>query len=105
MAETTHNIKPNSEEFTITITFDNDISVECAIIAIFPAKGRNYVALLPLTPVQGLDPEEVLLYRYSTIGSKDSIKLDCIESDDEYNNVADVFDELVADYENKKSNK
>ena len=77
MAETTPNSKPNSDEFI----------------------------LLPLTPVQGLDSEEVLLYRYSTIGSKDSIKLDCIESDDEYNDVADVFNELVADYENKISNK
>lgn len=47
--------------------------------------------------------EEVLLYRYSTIGSKDSIKLDLIESNDEYNTVADAFDELVADFESKKA--
>lgn len=93
-----------NEEFTITITFDNNVSVECAIIAIFPANNRNYIALLPLTEVQGLDMEEVLLYRYSTIGSKDSIKLDSIETDDEYNAVADAFDELVADYEKKKQN-
>lgn len=103
MADTNSTNKPNSEEFTITITFDNDVSVECAIIAIFPADGRNYVALLPLTEVQGLDPEEVLLYRYSTFGSKDSIKLDCIETDEEYNAVADVFDELVSNYESKKA--
>ena len=97
------NINKNYEEFTITLTFDNDVSVECAIIAIFPANNRNYIALLPITEVEGLDMEEVLLYRYSTIGSKDSIKLDLIESNDEYNTVADTFDELVADFESKKS--
>ena len=97
------NNNKNNEEFTITLTFDNDVSVECAIIAIFPANNRNYIALLPITEVEGLDMEEVLLYRYSTIGSKDSIKLDLIESNDEYNTVADTFDELVADFENKKA--
>ena len=97
------NNNKNNEEFTITLTFDNDVSVECAIIAIFPANNRNYIALLPITEVEGLDLEEVLLYRYSTIGSKDSIKLDLIESNDEYNTVADTFDELVADFESKKS--
>lgn len=97
------NNKNNNEEFTITLTFDNDVSVECAIIAIFPVNNRNYIALLPITEVEGLDMEEVLLYRYSTIGSKDSIKLDLIESNDEYNTVADEFDELVADFESKKA--
>ena len=97
------NNNKNNEEFTITLTFDNDVSVECAIIAIFPANNRNYIALLPITEVEGLDMEEDLLYRYSTIGSKDSIKLDLIESNDEYNTVADTFDELVADFESKKS--
>ena len=97
------NNNKNNEEFTITLTFDNDVSVECAIIAIFPANNRNYIALLPITEVEGLDMEEVLLYRYSTIGSKDSIKLDLIESNDEYNTVADAFDELVADFESKKA--
>lgn len=97
------NNNKNNEEFTITLTFDNDVSVECAIIAIFPANNRNYIALLPITEVEGLDMEEVLLYRYSTIGSKDSIKLDLIESNDEYNTVADTFDELVADFESKKA--
>lgn len=91
------------EEFTITITFDNNVSVECAIIAIFPVDNRNYIALLPITPVQGLDSEEVFLYRYSTIGSKDSIKLDTIETDTEYNRVADTFDALVAEHEKKKN--
>lgn len=98
-----NNQQKMQEEFTISITFDNNITVECAIIAIFPVEGRNYIALLPITPVQGLDPEEVFLYRYSTIGSKDSIKLDTIDSDAEYNCVADAFDQLVAEHERKKN--
>ena len=77
------NPSPTQEEYTISITFDNDVTIECAIIAIFPVNNRNYIALLPLTQVQGIDPEEVFLYRYSTIGSRDSIRLDTIESDAE----------------------
>ena len=98
------NNNPNTEEYTISITYDNDITVECAIIAIFPSNNRNYIALLPLTPVEGMN-DEILLYRYSTIGSKDSIKLDNIESDAEYNAAVDVFEELEQEYENKKAQK
>ena len=76
------------DEFTITIVFDNDVEIECSIIAIFPVNNRNYIALLPITKHPDFDPEEVFLYRYSTIGSKDSIKLDTIETDTEYNMVA-----------------
>ena len=86
----------NNEEFTITITFEDGLEIECTIVAIFPVKSYNYIALLPLTQHEDLDPEEVFLYRYTTFGSKDSIQLDTIESDEEYNEVADEFDAIIA---------
>lgn len=88
-------VDTDNEDFRVTITLDNDMEIECAVIAIFPVEFRNYIALLPLNHLDILDPEEVFLYRYSTTGSKDSIKLDTIETDDEYNKVADAFDILV----------
>ncbi|MBE5936128.1 MAG: DUF1292 domain-containing protein [Lachnospiraceae bacterium] len=84
------------DDFTLTLTFESGETVECSVVAIFPVKHRTYIALIPLNEEPGFDPEEVFLYRYTTIGKKDSIKLDTIETDDEYNEAADAFDALVA---------
>ena len=32
---------------TITLTLDNDETVECSILTVFEAAGRDYIALLP----------------------------------------------------------
>ena len=34
------------EEGTVTLTLDDDTEVECAIVAIFPAGDKEYIALL-----------------------------------------------------------
>ena len=99
------NINNNSiidNDYTLTLTFEDDTEIECAVVAIFPAKNRNYIALIPLQEKPGFDPEEVFLYRYATFGSKDSIQLSAIETDLEYNEAADAFDALVAEHQNKK---
>ena len=33
-------------DITVTLTLDNDETVECAILTIFPVDGRDYIALL-----------------------------------------------------------
>ena len=86
------------DDFTLTLTFDDDTEIECSVVAIFPTNNRTYIALTPLNEEPGFDPEEVLLYRYKTIGSKDTIQLDAIETDEEYNMAADAFDALVDEY-------
>ena len=83
------------EDFTITITLDNDLEVECAVVATFEVEERDYIALLPLNHHDKLDPEEVFLYRFSIKEGQEGLQLDNIETDEEYNKVADVFDELV----------
>ena len=40
---------------TVTLTLDNDETVECAILTIFPVNGRDYIALLPLDEKQRID--------------------------------------------------
>ena len=81
------------EQGTVTLTLDNDQELECAIIGIFPAGDKEYIALLPL---EGPEAEEgeVFLYRYiETEGEEPT--LENIESDEEYEIVADAFDELL----------
>ena len=40
------------EDITVTLTLDDDRELECAIITIFEAGGRDYIALLPLDDVE-----------------------------------------------------
>ena len=85
------------EEMTVTLTLDDDTGVECVVLTIFTAGDRDYIALLPM---EGEDSEEgeVYLYRYSETEDGTPV-LDNIEDDDEYEIVADAFDEMLDDQE------
>lgn len=81
-------------EDTITIYLD-DCEVECGIIASFPLDDKDYVALLPLEEVEGLSEDEILLYAYTKDG--DELNLIEITDEDEFDRVADTFDEMLDD--------
>ena len=87
------NLNEEEQERTVTLTLDDDTEVECVVLTIFNAGEREYIALLP---VEGADSEEgeVYLYRYSETEDGEPT-LDNIEDDDEYEVVADAFDELL----------
>ena len=76
---------------TVTLSLDDGTECECAIIRIFPAGDSNYIALLPLEG-DAADNDEVYLYRYIETPDGDPV-LENIESDEEYETVADAFDE------------
>ena len=85
------------DEMTVTLTLDDGSEVECVVLTIFEAGDRDYIALLP---TEGAEAEEgeVYLYRYEEV--EDGIpSLVNIEYDDEYEVVADAFDELLDDQE------
>ena len=81
------------EKDTVTLTLDDDTEVECEIVSIFPVGEKEYIALLPIEENDAED-DEVFIYRYteSADGEPD---LQNIEDDDEYEAVADAFDELL----------
>ena len=81
------------EEDTVTLTLDDDTEVECAIVAIFPAGDKDYIALLPLGGVEE-EEGEVFIYRYFEDENGEP-QLENIESDEEYEIAADAFDELL----------
>lgn len=54
----------NLEQPTVTLTLDDDSEVTCAILTIFPAGGKEYIALLPLNEDGENEDGEVYLYRY-----------------------------------------
>ena len=80
----------DEEEMTVTLTLDDDSELECAVVAIFPVQDKDYIALLPL----GVEDPEVYLYRFKHNGDED-LELENIEDDDEYEAVADAFDEML----------
>ena len=87
----------NGEEMTVTLTLDDGREIECVVLTIFPAGGKDYIALLPMDDIEAEDGE-VYLYRYSETEDGTPV-LDNIVDDDEYEIVADAFDEMLDDQE------
>lgn len=86
------------EEPTVSMTLEDGTELECDVIAIFPVGDKDYIALLPNKTVEDFDENEVFLYRYAELEG-DEISLTQIESEEEYEAVADAFDELLDDEE------
>ena len=79
---------------TVTLTLDNDETVECVILTIFPVNGRDYIALLPLDENGQNQSGEVYLYSFSRTESGDPM-LSNIEDDQEYDAAAEAFQAIV----------
>ena len=82
------------EYMTVELTLDNDEVVECAILTLFEAGGKEYIALLPLNEDGETEDGDVYLYRY-TEDADGEPELENIEDDDEYEIAADAFDEWL----------
>ena len=85
------------EEMTVDITLENDEVVTCAVITILEVDGKDYIVLLPLDENGNNDDGEVWFYGYSENpdDSNEEPELSYIEDDEEYEAVADAFDEYL----------
>ena len=82
------------ENLTVTLTLDNDEVLECAVLSIFSAGDRQYIALLPLEDAEDTEEGDVFIYRFEEDENGEPT-LDNIEDDDEYELAADAFDEWL----------
>lgn len=82
------------ENLTVTLTLDNDEVLECAVLTIFSACDRQYIALLPLEDAEDTEEGDVFIYRFEEDENGEPT-LDNIEDDDEYELAADAFDEWL----------
>lgn len=95
----THSQVPQSpeeagEDVMVTLSLDDGTDVECEILTIFDVGEQDYIALLPLD--EKGEPNkagEVFIYRYQE-DEEGNPSLENIEDDEEYEAVADRFDEL-----------
>lgn len=90
------------EYMTVELTLDNDEVVECAILTLFEAGGKEYIALLPLNEDGETEDGDVYLYRY-TEDANGEPELENIEDDDEYEIAADALDEWMDTQEFEES--
>lgn len=93
MADNNEEYMNDFEEGTVTLSLDDGRDVECGIVAVFPVGERNYIALLPLNDDEAAEGE-VYLYQYFEDADGEP-SLGNIEDDEEYEAVADAFDELM----------
>lgn len=82
---------------TVTLNLDDGSVIECAVLTIYLAAGREYIALLPLDENGENEDGEVFLYRFSQENGEPT--LENIEDDDEYELASDGFDQWLDERE------
>lgn len=95
MVNNAQNPVDDESDMQVTLSLDDGSEVECAILTIFELEEQNYIALLPLDEDGNENEEgEVFIYRYFE-DEEGNPSLENIEDDEEYEAVADRFDELL----------
>ena len=94
-------IKNLDEEMTVDLELGDGSKVACAIVTIMTVQGKDYIALLPLDENGENTDGEVWFYGYYE--NPDDVNeepvLSYIEDDEEYEIVADAFDEYLDNVE------
>lgn len=87
----------DDEEMTVELELDDGQIVNCAVITILTVDKKDYIALLPLDEDGNNDDGEVWFYQYEENENdpNEEPKLTYIDDDEEYENVADAFDEYL----------
>ena len=97
MSQTFEQPESNDEEMTVTLDLEDGSSVECAIVTILTVNNQDYIVLLPLDENGENEDGEVWFYRCSENENDPNEEpvLDYIDDDNEYEAVADAFDEFL----------
>lgn len=94
-----NNTNNEDDDILVTLELDDGTQAECEILTIFTVGEQDYIALLPLDEKgEPNEDGEVFIYRYFE-DEEGNPSLDNIQDDDEYEAVADRFDELLDEEE------
>lgn len=85
------------EEMTVELELDDGTLVSCAIVTIMTVQKKDYIVLLPLDENGENADGEVWFYRYfeDENNADAEPELEYIDNDEEYEMVADAFDEFL----------
>ena len=86
---------------TVEIELEDGTKVSCAIVTILTVRQKDYIVLLPLDDEGQCTEGEVWFYGYKEDENDPNVEpeLIYIDDDDEYEAVADAFDEYLDDEE------
>ena len=89
--------REDDEEMTVELDLEDGSHVTCAIVTILTVAERDYIVLLPLDDEGQNEDGEVWFYRYSENPDdpNEEPELEYIDDDEEYEAVADAFDEYL----------
>ena len=87
----------DDEEMTVELELEDGTLVNCAIITILTVASKDYIVLLPLNEKGENEDGEVWFYGYSENPDDPNEEpvLDYIADDEEYERVAEAFDEYL----------
>ena len=87
----------DDSDMTVEIELVDGKKVVCAIVTILTIKDKDYIVLLPLDEDGQASEGEVWFYGYKEDENDPNVEpeLIYIEDDDEYEAVADAFDEFL----------
>lgn len=85
------------EEMTVELELDDGEKVNCAVITILTVQDKDYIALLPLDENGQNTDGEVWFYGYREDENDPNVEPELlfIEDDEEYDAVADAFEEFL----------
>lgn len=81
------------ERDMITLEFEDNKDVECEMMGVFEANGKEYIALIP---DDGSD--DVWIYGYKEVG-EDEFEIIDIEDDAEFEAAVEEFDKIMYEQE------
>lgn len=84
-----------NESLTVTLTLENNEELECAVLNIFEADEKEYIALLPLDENGDNTDAQIYLYRFIDNGEEEEPGLENIEEDEEFDRVSAIFNEWL----------
>lgn len=87
----------DDEDLFVTLTLEDDSEIDCQVLTIFEVEDQDYIVLIP-TEDDDSEEGEVYIYRYFE-DEEGNPSLDNIETEEEFEMVSEVFDQLVEDGE------
>lgn len=82
----------------ITLSLDNNETLDCQILSILEVAGQDYIFLLPSDDCSFVDEGEFFIYKYFE-DENEEITLDNNLTDEEFDMAADAFDALLDEQE------
>lgn len=85
-------------DMTVTLELEDGSQMECDVVLVFHENDRNYAALMPLGQAEGSKEADLYFYRL-TGASMEELGIENIEDDEEYQDVAERFEEIMDEQE------